>query len=112
MSNKRLIIIDVMQGIAMFLVVLGHHLFNFMPHWYGQLFKWISVNCFGIYLLHMFFVQAGATIITRLPFGIPSWGYIAYLLISTTVSICASAIFWNKICTKNIFKRTNTTGAV
>lgn len=57
----------------------------------------VSVNCFGIYLLHMFFVQAGAMVITRLPFYIPSWGYIVYLIVSTTLSIVISAYLWNKI---------------
>ena len=38
---KRIIGIDVMQGIAMVLVVLGHHLFPFMPEWYMRMFYWI-----------------------------------------------------------------------
>ena len=38
---KRIIGIDVMQGIAMVLVVLGHHRFPFMPEWYMRMFYWI-----------------------------------------------------------------------
>ncbi len=30
-----------MQGIAMLLVVLGHHLFPFMPEWYRHMYYWI-----------------------------------------------------------------------
>lgn len=30
-----------MQGIAMLLVVLGHHLFPFMPEWYRRMYYWI-----------------------------------------------------------------------
>lgn len=41
--TKRLIGIDVMQGIAMVLVVLGHHRFDFMPEWYMRMFYWISL---------------------------------------------------------------------
>ena len=58
---------------------------------------YVSVNCFGVYLLHMFLVQAGAMIMARLPWAIPSWGYIIYLLISTVVSIAATAWGYNAI---------------
>lgn len=47
----------------------------------------ISKNCFVIYLYHMFIIQAGALLLTRLPWAIPSWGYIVYLLVSVAVSI-------------------------
>ena len=68
---------------------------------------YISVNCFGIYLLHMFFVQAGAMIITRLPFNISSWGYIIYLIVSTTLSIFATAIIWELFNKKQKIKLSN-----
>ena len=68
---------------------------------------YVSVNCFGIYLLHMFFVQAGAMIITRLPFNIPSWGYIIYLIISTALSIFATAIIWELFNKKQKIKLSN-----
>jgi surface polysaccharide O-acyltransferase-like enzyme len=68
---------------------------------------YISVNCFGIYLLHMFFVQAGAMIITRLPFNIPSYGYIIYLIVSTTLSIFATAIIWEPFNKKQKIKLSN-----
>ena len=57
----------------------------------------VSVNCFGVYLLHMFFVQAGAMIVARLPWVIPSWGYIVYLLVSTAVSIGVAAWGYNAV---------------
>lgn len=62
---------------------------------------YVSVNCFGIYLLHMFFVQAGAMIITHLPWIIPSWGYVAYLLISTSVSIGGAVLIWSRFLRNN-----------
>lgn len=71
----------------------------------SKAFTWISVNCFGIYLLHMFFIQAGAMIVGRLPFSTPSWGYIAYLLVSTAISIYASALLWKNICKITIKKQ-------
>ena len=71
----------------------------------NKMFVWISVNCFGIYLLHMFFIQAGAMIVGRLPFSTPSWGYIAYLLVSTAISIYASALLWKNVCKITIKKQ-------
>ena len=58
---------------------------------------YVSVNCFGVYLLHMFFVQAGAMVVARLPWTIPSWGYVIYLLVSTTISIGATAWIWERL---------------
>ena len=55
---------------------------------------YVSINCFGVYLLHMFIVQAGAMFITWLPINIPSWGYIVYLIMSTTLSISITALIW------------------
>ena len=48
MSNlrKRILQIDLMQGYAMTLVVLGHHLFTFLPAWYKDMHTYI-------YLFHM-----------------------------------------------------------
>lgn len=59
----------------------------------------VSVNCFGVYLLHMFFVQAGAMIAARLSWVIPSWGYVIYLLVSTTVSIGGAVFLWSRFTT-------------
>jgi fucose 4-O-acetylase-like acetyltransferase len=39
--QHRITAIDIMQGIAMLLVVLGHHLFPFMPEWYRHMYYWI-----------------------------------------------------------------------
>lgn len=38
---QRITTIDIMQGTAMVLVVLGHHLFDFMPEWYGRMYYWL-----------------------------------------------------------------------
>lgn len=76
--------------------------------WINKTLVYISVNCFGIYLLHMFFVQAGALFITNLPLDIPSWGYIIYLILSTTFSIFTTALIWklfnNKQKLKSVLK--------
>lgn len=61
---------------------------------------YVSVNCFGIYLLHMFAVQAGALVMARLPWAIPSWGYAIYLLVSVVVSIGSTAWIWSRVVTK------------
>ena len=63
---------------------------------------YVSVNCFGVYLLHMFFVQAGAMVMARLPWVVPSWGYIVYLLISTAISIGATSWIWERFQRKNV----------
>ena len=65
-------------------------------NWICKALVYVSVNCFGIYLLHMFFVQVGAKFITRIPINIPSYGYIIYLIVSVTLSIFASALLWQK----------------
>ena len=72
-----------------------------LMHWHAacRALTYVSVNCFGIYLLHMFFVQAGAMIVTRLPWTIPSWGYVVYLLTSATISIGTTAWIWNRFST-------------
>lgn len=48
MSNqrKRILQLDLMQGFAMALVVLGHHLFTFLPAWYKEMHTYI-------YMFHM-----------------------------------------------------------
>ena len=68
--------------------------------WICQALVYVSVNCFGVYLLHMFLVQAGAMFVSRLPFNTPSWGYIIYLIISTMISISATALLWSKLNAK------------
>lgn len=57
---------------------------------------YVSINCFGVYLLHMFVVEIGGIIVSRLPFTIPSLGYIIYLLISTMVSVSTTAWLWSR----------------
>lgn len=74
-------------------------------NWVSKALVYISVNCFGIYLLHMFFVQAGAMLVARLPFNIPSWGYIIYLMTSTTASISVVAWLWSKLNVMINFKK-------
>ena len=50
-------LLDLMQGLAMILVVIGHHLFPFMPEWYRALHYYI-------YLFHMpFFIFISAFLI-------------------------------------------------
>ena len=39
--KQRLLIVDCMQGIAMILVIVGHHLFPIMPEWYHQMHYYI-----------------------------------------------------------------------
>lgn len=62
----------------------------------------ISQDSFAIYLYHMFIIQAGALLLTRLPWAIPSWGYIVYLLVSVTVSI--GLIVWGKEKWRLVFR--------
>lgn len=40
-KNERLYVVDIMQGIAMLLVVIGHHWFKFMPDGYRALHGYI-----------------------------------------------------------------------
>ena len=54
----------------------------------------ISQNYFAIYLYHMFIIQAGALLLTRLPWTVPSWGYFVYLFVSVAISI--GLIVWGK----------------
>ena len=44
--KERLVEIDILQGMAMLLVVLGHHWLDFMPDWYHHLHYYL-------YLFHM-----------------------------------------------------------
>ena len=81
-----------------------------LMHWIAarKAMVYVSVNCFGVYLLHMFFVQAGAMVVARLPWAIPSWGYIIYLLVSATVSISATAWIWS-VLQRNLSRFNNET---
>lgn len=45
-KRPRLVTVDIMQGLAMLLVVIGHHLLDFMPVGYGQFHHWL-------YIFHM-----------------------------------------------------------
>lgn len=45
-KRPRLVLIDIMQGMAMLLVVFGHHLLGFMPDGYGKFHNWL-------YIFHM-----------------------------------------------------------
>jgi fucose 4-O-acetylase-like acetyltransferase len=40
-SKKRLVIVDLLQGIAMVWVIIGHHLFDFMPTIYHSIHYYI-----------------------------------------------------------------------
>lgn len=57
----------------------------------------ISLNCFGIYLLHMFFVQALALAAARIPFVCTTFGAIIYLAFSIPISITCASFCWKKI---------------
>ena len=39
--KKRLVIIDLLQGVAMVWVIIGHHLFDFMPAIYQAIHYYI-----------------------------------------------------------------------
>lgn len=74
MNSKRIILVDLMQGLAMILVVLGHHLFPFLPAWYKSMHYYI-------YLFHMpFFIFISAFLIRYSFKGVDSindyWQYI------------------------------------
>lgn len=73
----------------------------------SKTFVFVSINCFGIYLLHLFFIQVSAIIISRLSYNIPSWGYIIYLIASTIMSIYTTAWIWNKFSAKRTENSTN-----
>lgn len=45
-KRPRLVTVDIMQGLAMLLVVIGHHLLDFMPAGYGHFHSWL-------YIFHM-----------------------------------------------------------
>lgn len=45
-KRPRLVTVDIMQGLAMLLVVIGHHLLDFMPDGYGRFHSWL-------YIFHM-----------------------------------------------------------
>lgn len=45
-KRPRLVTVDIMQGMAMLLVVIGHHLLDFMPESYGRFHSWL-------YIFHM-----------------------------------------------------------
>ena len=69
-DKHRLQIVDVLQGMAMLWVVIGHHLFDFMPGWYRQMYLWI-------YSFHMpFFIFISGFLIAYSYKGLP---YIIYL---------------------------------
>lgn len=73
--TERLKQIDIMQGLAMILVVAGHHLFPFMPMWYGDLHYYI-------YLYHMpFFIFISGFLIRYSYHGVSSWQeYSTYII--------------------------------
>ena len=69
-SKSRLDVIDAMQGIAMLWVVVGHHLFDFMPHFYSRLHHYI-------YIFHMpFFIFISSFLIAYSYKGQPYHKYV------------------------------------
>jgi len=56
----------------------------------------ISVNCFGIYLLHMFFVQGLALAASKTDAVGTTSGAIVYIAVSTTLSITLASFFWRR----------------
>lgn len=92
-NGRRLQTVDVLQGLAMLWVVTGHHLFDFMPAWYRQMYLWI-------YSFHMpFFIFISGFLIAYSYKGIPYKSYIfrrfrkffvPYVLIGITVTVLAA----------------------
>lgn len=91
MSNTRIVSLDIMQAIAMILVILGHHLLDFMPDIYTKIH-------FYIYTFHMplFIFISGFLISYSYKTTIPYLKYIKkrfikffipYLIIGIFVSI-------------------------
>jgi fucose 4-O-acetylase-like acetyltransferase len=72
--NNRILLIDLMQGMAMIMVVIGHHMFTFMPRWYEDLHTYI-------YLFHMpFFMFISGFLIRYSYKGVSSVsGYLYYV---------------------------------
>ena len=46
MSKSRLVSVDLLQGIAMLWVIIGHHLLDFMPAIYHSIHYYISIISF------------------------------------------------------------------
>ena len=59
------------------------------------LFVKISKGCYGIYLLHLFFVQGIYLIVCKFLTNLSTEGAIIYLTISTTLSITLALFAWN-----------------
>lgn len=57
----------------------------------------ISYNCFGIYLLHMFFVQGFALLASRWDGIAYTGGAVTYLILSIMVSMFLAAICWKRL---------------
>lgn len=57
----------------------------------------ISFNCFGIYLLHMFFVQGFALLASRWNGIAYTGGAVTYLILSAMVSMYLAAICWKRL---------------
>ena len=73
-------------------------------HFMKKALVFVSCNCFGIYLLHMFFVNAVALVLGRFSFWGTSVGTILYLIVSTSVSILFAALCWQYIGNINKLK--------
>lgn len=102
MEYKSFLLCYAMQWIS---IPAFYCITSFIMHWDAarNALVYVSMNCFGVYLLHMFFVKAGSIIIAIQPFNIPSHYYIIYLLVSTFISISATAYIWNKYLSKRMY---------
>ncbi len=91
--QKRLVVIDVMQGIAMLWVVFGHHLFDFMPSAYHHLHYYI-------YSFHMpLFIFISSFLIAYSYKGESYWKYVLrrfhkffvpYVLVGMVITLLAA----------------------
>ncbi|MDY5970057.1 MAG: acyltransferase [Bacteroidales bacterium] len=102
-QRPRLVVVDMMVGIAMTLVVLGHNSFNFAPHWYNNgLHPWI-------YAFHMeLFVFLSSLLIRHSYRGIDGFReyfqyigrkfakfFIPFLLVGTAVGLSSAYLNHN-----------------
>ncbi len=58
---------------------------------------YVSKRCFGIYLLHMFFVQGFFLVLSRITDSLPASYAVVYVLVSTVLGICLSAFCWYNV---------------
>ena len=92
-KRPRLVLVDIMQGVAMLLVVFGHHLLGFMPDGYGKFHTWLYIFHMPLFIFISGFLiaysykgeQYGAYICRRFrKFFIP------YVIIGIIITLLAS----------------------